>query len=171
MLQPESVVNFEIYEDSANFLGVATVKLPEINFLTQDISGSGIAGNVEAVLIDMFDKMTATINFRSITDAAVSLLKPVKHLLDMRVAEQLWDTVSTQRTIQADKYILGVIPKKLAPGDIAPATTSNTSGEYSAYYYAGYRDGKQLWEIDQFNYIFKVLGVDYSAAIRKALGK
>ena len=171
MLHPESIVDFEVYEDSVNFVGIAQVTLPNINYLTQDITGAGISGTVEAVLIGMIDKMNATFNFRSATEAAVKLLKPEKHLLDLRVAEQHWDSVGTQRTIQADKYILGVIPKNFTPGDIGPATTSNANGEYSVYYYAAYKDGKQIWEIDQFNYICKIGGVDYMADVRKALGK
>lgn len=171
MLHPESIVDFEVYEDSVNFVGIAQVKLPDINYLTQDITGAGISGTVEAVLIGMIDKMSATFNFRSATEAAVKLLKPEKHLLDMRVAEQHWDSVGTQRAIQADKYIMGVIPKNFTPGDVVPATTSNANGEYSVYYYAAYKDGKQLWEIDQFNYICKIDGTDYMAEIRKALGK
>ena len=171
MLHPESIVDFEVYEDIVNFVGIAQVTLRNINSLTQDITGAGISGTVEAVLIGMIDKMNATFNFRSATEAAVKLLKPEKHLLDLRVAEQHWDSVGTQRTIQADKYILGVIPKNFTPGDIVPATTSNANGEYSVYYYAAYKDGKQIWEIDQFNYICKIGGVDYMADVRKALGK
>ena len=171
MLHPESIVDFEVYEDSVNFVGIAQVKLPDINYLTQDITGAGISGTVEAGLIGMIDKMSSTFNFRSATEAAVKLLKPEKHLLDIRVAEQHWDSVGTQRAIQADKYIMGVIPKNFTPGDVVPATTSNANGEYSVYYYAAYKDGKQLWEIDQFNYICKIGGTDYMAEIRKALGK
>ena len=76
MLHPESIVDFEVYEDSVNFVGIAQVTLPNINYLTQDITGAGISGTVEAVLIGMIDKMSTTLNFRSATEAAVKLLKP-----------------------------------------------------------------------------------------------
>lgn len=171
MLHPESIVDFEVYEDSVNFVGIAQVTLPNINYLSQDITGAGIAGTVEAVLIGMIDKMSATFNFRSATGAATKLLKPEKHLLDLRVAEQHWDSVGAQRTIEADKYIMGVIPKNFAPGNVTPATTSDANGEYSVYYYAAYKDGKKIWEIDQFNYICSIDGVDYMEPVRKALGK
>lgn len=170
-LHPESLINFEVYENGANFLGIAQVSLPNINELTMTIAGAGIMGNVDAVLIGMTDAMHCTFNFRSATDAAIKLLSPVKHLVDLRVAEQHWDSVGTQRTIDADKYILGIIPQNYTPGDVVPATTANTTLEFSCYYYAGYKNGSQIFEVDQFNYIFKVGGVDYLAAVRKALGK
>ena len=51
--QPEAYIDFEVYEDSKNFIGISKATLPNINFLTQTITGSGISGNVEAVLIGM----------------------------------------------------------------------------------------------------------------------
>lgn len=48
---------------------------------------------------------------------------------------------------------------------------ADTSGEYAVYYYAAYRDGRQLWEIDKRNMKCVIDGVDYMADARKALGK
>ncbi len=145
--------------------------LPNITFLTQQITGAGISGNVEAVLTGMVDAMSLTLNFRSATDAAVKLMSPKRHNIDLRVAEQNWDTAKVQKTISADKYVMVVIPKNTQPGSVAPASAADASGEYSVYYYAGYKDGKKLWEIDPWNYICNIGGVDYMKDVRKALGK
>lgn len=169
--QPEAYIDFEVYENATNFVGVAQATLPDISFLTQTITGAGIAGNIEAVLTGMVDAMTLTLQFRSATDAAVNLLKPTKHNIDLRVAEQYWNTVSSAKQIQADKYVMTVLPKKFSPGTVAPAAAADANGEYSVYYYAGYKDGKKLWEIDPWNYICNIGGVDYMKDVRKALGK
>lgn len=171
MLHPESLIDFKVYEDNNEYLGVAQVGLPDLAYITQQITGAGIAGNVEAVLIGMMDIMTTTMQFRSCTDAAAKLAKPIAHQIDLRVAEQYWDSLGGQRVVQADKYVLKIIPKKTSPGNVTPASPADANGEYSTYYYAAYKDGKQLWEIDQFNYICKIGGIDYMADIRKALGK
>lgn len=169
--QPEAYIDFEVYEDAVNLVGVAKVALPDVAYLTQTITGAGIAGNVEAILSGMVEAMTTTFNFRSVTDAATKLMRPEKHQLDLRVAEQYWDTVNVKKEIQADKYVMVALPKSTKPGTIAPASTADTSGEYSVYRYEAYKDGKTLWKIDPFNYICEVDGVDYMAPIRKALGK
>lgn len=169
--QPEAYIDFEVYEDSVNLVGVAKVTPPDIEYLTAEITGAGIAGTVEAVLIGMVNKMTTTLNFRSVTDAATKLMTPEKHQLDLRVAEQYWDSVNAKKEVWADKYVVLVIPKKTSVGEIAPATAANVSGEYTTYYYAGYKDGEKLWEIDPFNQICTINGVDYMASVRKALGK
>lgn len=169
--QPEACIDFEVYEDAHNFVGIAQGVLPDINFLTQQITGAGIAGNIEAVLIGMVDAMTLQLQFRSTTGAAVSLMKPVKHNLDLRVAEQYWDTTKAEKSVQADKYVMTAMPKNFSPGTVAPAAAADANGEYSVYYYAAYKDGKKLWEIDPWNYICEIGGVDYMKDVRKALGK
>lgn len=171
MKQPEAYIDFEVYEDKTNFIGVAKATLPNINFLTQQITGAGIAGNVEAVLIGMVDTMSLGLEFRSATDAAVKLMKPEKHKIELRVAEQYWNTTKREKEIMADKYVCIVMPKTFAPGSVAPASAADASGEYSVYYFAGYKDKKPLWEIDPFNYICKIGNKDYMKPVRKALGK
>ena len=169
--QPEAYIDFEVYEDAKNFVGISQATLPNINFLTQQITGAGISGNVEAVLTGMVDAMSLTLNFRNATDAAVKLMAPKKHNIDLRVAEQNWDTAAIKKTISADKYVMVVIPKNTQPGTVAPASAADASGEYSVYYYAGYKDGAKLWEIDPWNYKCEIGGVDYKKDVRKALGK
>lgn len=171
MLQPEAYIDFEVYEDSVNLVGVAKATLPDVAYLTQSITGAGITGNVDAVLIGMVEAMTLSLSFRSVTGAATSLAAPRKHMIDLRVAEQYWDTLAVEKNVQADKYVMVVVPKKTSPGTIAPASAADASGEYSAYYYAAYKDGVTLWEIDPFNQVCNIGGVDYLADVRKALGK
>lgn len=171
MKQPEAYIDFEVYEGAVNFCGISKVSLPDIAFLTQTITGAGIAGNIEAVLTGMVEAMTLGLNFRSVTDAATKLMSPVKHQLDLRVAEQYWDTNAVSKDVMADKYVMVVIPKSTKPGTVAPASAADTSGEYSVYYYAAYKDGKTLWEIDPFNYRCEIDGIDYMEPVRRALGK
>ena len=171
MMHPESLIDFRVYEDKYEYLGIAQVGLPNLTNITQQLSGAGIAGNVEAVLVGMMDVMTTTMQFRNFTDAAAKLATPVAHQIDLRVAEQYWDSVGGQRTIQADKIVLKIIPKTFTPGNVVPASPTDANGEYSTYYYAAYKDGKQLWEVDPYNYICKIGGVDYMEPVRKALGK
>lgn len=169
--QPQAYLNFEVYEDNINLVGIAKAELPEIAYLTQTIQGTGIGGNIEAVLIGMLENMTLKLDFRSCTDAAVHLMSPKKHHIDLRVGEQYWDTVAVEQDIQADKHVMVVVPKKMVPGSVAPVTLAEVSGEYAVYRYEGYKDGKALWRIDPYNSICEIGGVDYLAKLRQILGK
>lgn len=171
MNHPESYIEFEVYEDGTTLIGVASATLPSITFLTQSITGAGIGGTVEAVIAGMVDAMSLTLNFRSVTDSATKLMSPKRHLLDLRVAEQYWDSVNREKAVWADKYLMEVLPKTTNPGNVAPASAANASGEYAVYSYKATRDGEVLWDIDPFNLKCNVGGVDYLEAVRKALGR
>ena len=169
--QPEAIINYEVYEDGKRFLGISQAVLPNIAFLTQTINGSGINGNVEAVLAGMVDAMSTTLNFRDATKAAVKLCSPEKHNITLMVAKQHWDTEKIRKGVTADKFVMVVLPKTTNFGTVAPASASDASGEYSVYYYAGYRDDELIFEIDPWNYICNINGKDYMEAVRKALGR
>lgn len=171
MKRTEAYVDFNVFENSRELLGVAKATMPDIKFLTQTISGAGVAGNVEAVLKGMIDVMTLRLDFISPTDSAVNLISPVKHNIDLRVAEQQRNTVAARSEVVADKFVMVVIPKGLTVGSIAPASPADASGEFAVYYYAAYKGKQQLWEIDPYNYICKINGVDYMKDVRAALDK
>lgn len=169
--QPESNVLFELYEDGNNYMGLTQATLPNIAFIVQQISGAGMNGNIDVPIAGMLEAMELSLNFRSPTDAAKSLAAPKSHHLDLRVAAQYWDNVGAEYGIEADKYVMVTRPKAMNPGNIQPATPADTANTFSVVYYAGYKDGQKIWEVDPTNYICVVDGVDYFAPIRKALGK
>lgn len=170
MKQPEAYVDFVVYEDSKEMIGVASATLPNLSYLTQNITGAGISGSIDAVLTGMVDAMELTLNFRG-SGTVGSLAAPKKHQIDLRAAEQYWDTAASESEVIVDKYVMVVIPKGANPGDVAPASAANTSMTFSVYYYAGYHNGELMWEIDPFNQVCNVAGVDYLADMRKAMGK
>lgn len=167
----QSVINFAVYEDGNEYVGLAKATLPDLTSLTQSISGAGIAGNVEAVILGHFDAMTLTLNFRTTTEQSIKLSEPRRHTIDLRVAQQDEDPVAGAITAKALKHIFVVVPKKDSGGSIAPASPSDGSGEYAVRYWATYIDGEKVREIDPLNFICVVNGVDYLASVRNALGK
>ena len=171
MKQTESNVVYEIYEDGTNFCGLTQATLPNIAFIVQQIQGAGINGNIDVPILGMMEAMELSLNWRSPTDAATSLAAPRSHHLDLRVAAQYWDTTASEYGIEADKYVMVARPKAMNPGNLQPATPADTASTFSVVYYAGYKDGTQIWEIDPINYICRINGVDYFEPVRKALGK
>ena len=130
-------------------------------------------GNMDVPLLGMVDAMTTTIEFLDANnaEAAVMLAEPRKHQLDMRVSAEYWNVEQAEVGSYADKYVMICHPKSFTPGSITPMTAASVSNEFAVYYYAGYRDGKQLWEIDKRNMKCVINGKDYMADVRKALGK
>lgn len=165
------IVNYDVYEDSNRYDGTASVTLPDISFLTQSLSGAGIAGNIEAVVAGHMDAMTLTMTFRTIQKEAISLTEPKRHQIELRAAQQIENTVKGELESQVIKHTMVVIPKKLSGGQLAPHSAANASGEYAVRYWAMYIDGKKHLELDPLNYICVINGTDYLASVRKALGR
>lgn len=167
----ETIVNFAVYEDGTEHYGMAEITLPEVSHITEEIKGAGMNGNYNAAVLGHVEAMTLTMNFRTVTRASYRLLAPVDHQLDLRVAQQARDSALKKVIVPKIKHIFVVRPTKMNPGKVAPASVADVSGEYSVSYWATYIDGAKQLEIDLFNFIYFVDGVDYLADVRKALGK
>lgn len=167
----QSVINFAVYEDSVEYLGMAQATMPNLTALVQSISGVGIAGNVEAVILGHYDAMSLGLNFRTTTEQSIRLSEPRRHNLDLRVAQQEEDPVSGTLVVKKVKHVFVVVPKTETGGTVAPASPMDASGEYAVRYWATYIDGKKVREIDPLNFICYVNGTDYLASVRTALGK
>lgn len=167
----QSNVNFAVYEDGSEYLGMASVGMPTLSNLVQSINGAGIAGNIEAIIKGHVDNMTLTLNFRTTTPQSVKLSELRRHTIDLRVAQQQEDPVNNTLSAQPEKHVFVVLPKTHNVGTIAPASPSNGSGEYAVRYWATWINGQKVREIDPMNFIYMVDGTDYLADVRKALGK
>lgn len=167
----QAIINFAAYEDATEFLGMTEATLPEISNVVEEITGAGIGGNIEAVILGHIEAMTLTLNFRTVTAQSIRLTEPRTHNLDLRAAQQENNTTTGTVEVRAVKHVLRVVPKKYAPGKLASASAADASGEYAVSYYAVYIDGAKMLEIDPLNFIFYVNGTDYLAAVRSALGK
>ena len=88
----ELIINFRVYEDANEYLGMSEATLPEVSNLAEEIQGAGIAGNVEAVVLGHIEAMTLTLNFRTVTKAAIRLAEPRIHNIDLRAAQQVRNT-------------------------------------------------------------------------------
>lgn len=165
------VTNFAVYEDATEYYGMAEVTLPEISSITEEVKGAGISGTFNGAFVGHIEAMTLTLNFRSVTKAAIRLLEPRNHQIDLRASQQVWDSGAGRFKQSHVKHVLMVTPTKYSPGKLAPASPAESSGEYAVTYFATYIDGVKIMEIDILNFIFFVNGVDYLADVRKALGK
>ncbi len=169
---PAATIQFRVYEDSVNEVGVATVTLPDITNKAVTITGSGIMGDISVPIISMIENMTMSMKFLSHTDPKTfaMFLEQRKHQIEIRVAEEFWDIEDAEVGMWPNKYVFIARPKSMKSGTIATATASDSSGEFDVYVYAAYRDGVELWYIDKRNMTFWVNGKDYMADVRSALG-
>ena len=158
-----------IFKDNTKLLGVADVTLPDLERVTSEIKGFGIGGTVNMPLAGNYSAMTTTINFIAPSKEQEEMFSYETKNIEARAAVRGRDDSGALGTVSI-KYVLQLIPNKLTSGKLANGDKADASGEYATTYFAKFVDGVKVTEIDPFNMIAIVNGVDEMAEVRKALG-
>lgn len=170
-LIPERLTNFRCYGgDALEFIGLSDVELPSFESMTETISGAGIAGEFSSPVLGHFSSQMVKIKWRTVTVQGLALLAPVRQVLDLRGSIQVQDPmhgilVSKALRVECTGQVKGTTLGKLEPGKVMG---SETDMELAVIRIA--LDGVPLVEIDKFNMIFRVDGVDYLQKVRQDMG-
>ena len=167
---PDRLINFRVYNDKNDLLGIASVTLPEIESLTETLVGAGIAGEVETPVLGHYGPMPCSFSWNSITKEGMKLSRPGVHEIDLRGAQQALDTASSKYVVVPIRFTLRLTPKNTSLGTFEPGATTDTEQEFETVYMKMYVNDEAVIEIDKFNYQAKFGEEDSLADVRKALG-
>lgn len=166
------IVNFAIYENGSEYLGMADVTMPTRTNKKLTANGAGIAGDVDIPVVGHRDAMTVSIKFTDITRDTYKLREMRRHIIDLRAAHEEYDKTSGKIVVHAYKHVMEVLPLTATDGTVAPAAGQGASGEYSVLSIKDYVDGKLVGDVDPLNYKdVDSSGTDLLAEVRAALGK
>lgn len=166
-------IQYSIYdrtEGSAKYVeDTASYTRPDIEMMTDGVSGSGIMGEIDMPTLGQLDSMEIEVVLNKTNERAIQMFAPGAHTMEARWVTNVLNGASGDSQIQANKEIIKYLPKSLSMGDIENNETNEATltGEVLTYQYI--IDGKTLIKIDKLNNVFIVGGKDYSAAIRSAL--
>lgn len=158
-------------ENRSEFLGTATIDLPEISFISDAVKGSGISGEVEMPALGQTSSMSTTINWNTIDPAAIDLMDFETLSLDFRTAQQFFDPNVGGIKSEATRISIRGLIKTSNFGSLESGTATGGSTEIEIHYLKIVIAGKEKLEIDKFNMIYRVNGVDKLAEMRAALGE
>ena len=167
---PERLINFRVYNASNDLLGIATVDLPEIEAMSDTVSGAGIAGEVESPVLGHYSSMTTTFTWRTIETAAMNLCKPKAHAVEVRGSQQVYDAASGSYESVPVRATMRITPKTVTLGTFEPGATTDTEQEFEVTYLKLFVNKKAVVEIDKYNYIAKFGDEDALAGVRADLG-
>lgn len=91
---PERLINYRVYNDANALMGMATVDLPELQAMSDTVSGAGIAGEVDSPVLGHYQAMSSTFNWRTIERPALELAKQQAHQLEIRGSQQHYDNTT-----------------------------------------------------------------------------
>lgn len=169
-LTPDKTINYRVYKDGNNQLGIATVDLPDLSYMTDTISGAGIAGEIESAVIGHIKSMSLTIHWRSPTTQAVELLSTQGADLIFRSSQQFLDNATNSLVAKGVKITVKTLPKTVGLGSFEVGASSGTTSELEISYMKIEMDDKETVEIDKLNFICKINGTDLLTDVRTQIG-
>ncbi len=168
---PDANIIFEVYNTGQTLLGTAQVDLPNLQSMTAEVKGAGIAGAIDKSIVGMFQAMSMTFNFRTVYEGIAELLEAKQHHLECWAAVQITDPGEGRFLTKQHKIIVRGEFKNLTPGKLAAAETQDRTVEMEVVYFKEEFDGKERIEMDKYNLVYRVNGVDQLAEVRAAIGR
>ena len=167
---PERLIAAKVYGESSELIGIADITLPNIENMTETISGAGIAGEIDSPTLGHFSAMTLGMTFRTMNKSMFEFAKAKSHDLDIRAAQQQYDAGNGEYNVQPVRVFVRGLPKNINLGNANTGQTTESAIELEVVYLKVTVDDKVQLEIDKFNFVFNVGGTDYLQAVRSALG-
>jgi len=166
----ERITGFKAYNDNKELLGVVDVTPPAIEAMTDTITGAGVAGEIDSPTAGLTGSMTLSVTWRTVEKQAEALNAPKLHELDVRGSIQKFDKGSGKYVHIPLRYFIKGTPKSIDGGKLETSASMDISQEWELIYFKKELGGHAQIEVDKFNYIYKINGIDYLAEVRKNLG-
>ncbi|MEW5725969.1 MAG: phage major tail tube protein [Thermodesulfobacteriota bacterium] len=168
---PDKLKSFRVYQDgSTDLLGVADVTLPKLEFMKENITGSGIAGEVEMPVAGHVGPMSLSLKWRVVTPNLIRLATPEAQNLALYGAIQFFDAGLGQILTRECRLSVRAMPKNVNLGKLEQGKMMDSETELEILSLRLYLDKVERLHVDKFNFIFAVDGLDWLAAERQALG-
>ncbi|MBT2717551.1 phage major tail tube protein [Bacillus sp. ISL-57] len=167
---PEKVVAYNVYDDTEKLVGLAgEVTLPNLEAMSETISGAGILGEYDSVNPGHFGSLTIEIAFRTLFQKSFSLMKNRGKTLVLRAAQQSFDVSDGILRQRGLKITLKYTAKGLELGKLAAGAATESKNTLEVLYIKVEENGKTLLELDKLNFIYIVDGEDILKDIKKLI--
>lgn len=164
------VTNYEVYLEGDRMLGTATVDLPELKFLTAEISGAGITGKIDMPTMGHTESIEVTLNWINICPNLMNVSSQRSLDLALYGAQHVYNHGTGDNEVEQVKIELRGLNKSTTLGKFEPATTTDSKTVLEIVYLKLSIGGKRMLELDKLNFVYFAYDKDHLAATRTALG-
>ena len=166
-----ALINWEAFDSADRMLGLTTCDLPEIELAQTDIKGAGLVGTISWPVRGNVNNLTTTLHWLTLTEAGAKFLSQgAAHMLSLRGAQEGYDSGTGERRVIPVRLDLRTHTNKLSLGKFEVGEQTETELELMIDYLKLTIDGKEVTEIDKFNYQMAVNGTDYLSDVKGAVG-
>lgn len=171
MSRPEQTIAYRVYWQGKDLLGTAQIEMPQVQYMTETLSGSGLAGEIESPTIGLTQSMTCKMTFTSATKDVFDILDwTLQPLFECYSALQIVDESTSIR--ESIPYRLNIVgrPKNMSLGTMERGKKHGNDLELEVTRLEILLDGEEQLLIDKINFIHRVKGNDLLAAVRVQMG-
>ena len=165
---PGVINHFNLYYKGTALVGLTgEISLPDFEGMTETLSGPGILGEVEEVIIGSFSSMELEIPFRILDEDAFKLMSPSETLdLTLRASEQYTVKSSGNIDYKGMRVVVRGRQKKLTGGTVKQGGAMDSAVTIEISYIMIELDGQKRIELDKLNNVYKVNDKDLLAKVR-----
>ena len=165
---PGGINNFNLYYKGTALVGLTgEISLPDFEGMTETLSGAGVLGEMEEVVIGAFSSMELEIPFRILDEDAFLLMSPTESLdLTLRASEQFTVKSTGNLDTKGMRVVVRGRQKKLTGGTVKIGGAMDASVTVEIAYILIELDGQKRIELDKLNNVYKVNDKDLLAKIR-----
>ena len=169
--RPEQTVAFRVYHKGKDLLGIATIELPQIQYLNETLNGSGIAGEIDNPTIGITQSLTAKMSFTSVTQDVFNNIDWTENAL--------WECYSALQVTDDSTGVRDSIPyrinfvgrtKSFPLGSLEQGKKHGNEVELELLRLEVLLDGNEKLLIDKLNFIHRVNGKDLLSKVRQQTG-
>ncbi len=164
---PEVITDFNVYEDGTKLIGVSgEVTIPDLEAMTETISGAGIAGEYNTTVPGHFSPISMDIPFEVLSVPVVKIYAKKNVELTLRGDIQSRDISTGTVKHEKMRVVVSGIPTALKAGNVSKGKKSGAGVSVEVLRFEIYIGGQEVIVLDKPNYEFRVLGEDMLADIR-----
>lgn len=163
---------FNVYNDENKLVaGCKTVNLPELNYISETYSGSGILGEIDDPALGIVGSTTIQLGYVQFYGDNMQFFAPGTQHITIRGTVQTNDRDTHGTSVSGVKIDFKGKPKTGAMGTLESGKAASNDITFEVTYVKITIDNNVLLELDKYNWVFIVNGVDYTAKIKAALGE
>lgn len=165
---PSKINDYNVYNETEKLIGMgAELSLPELEAISETISGAGILGELDDPAVGHFSALSMDIPFRLLDREGVAMMDMTRATrLTLRGAQQTLDTQGNT-TFRPMRVIVAGKATKLALGTAKRAGAMDSSVTLSVTYLLIEVDEEKLLELDKLNHKYVVMGYDQLAKVKE----
>lgn len=161
--------SYNVYKGGRKVIGVSDeVTLPDFEALTDTLSGPGMLGEFDEALLGHFGASEMEIPFKTLDDPMFEMMGVGAAVdLTLRISTQAMETSNLSTDFLPSRIVVRGKNKGFTGGSVKSGQGTGSSVKVEIAYILIEVNGKSKFELDKFNFIYKVNGKDLLEKLRR----